>query len=496
MINCNNKFWLENISNLLCKFQIIPTKNMNIETKMNSITRLVIIIYILLILFSHNKYNALYFLLISLIFIIILYYIQKKDMENFKENYEQPNKSIKFVVKPPRKNNEPINTSNLYLDDSTKCTFCNPTQKVSSVNPDEWNTLFVDNLNRSAGPPNPKTLIPPVVAAPIADLDFWKTNNLIVHSAINDQVQFDAYQSGYQVSTCCGNLKNKVLTPQNNKNNIEKFQRCLPKIQQTLDCSPVYNKNVQENFTFPYQIQNNDNLGQVDTSCGYNPQQLNVNLPSNYSTGLCQQQPQYSNYNKNLFTQTIQPGIYSRNEIIEPINSNIGISFNQQFEPLTCKSNDNEIIYTENDPNVMEPTIFEPNYKLINSVDNANVYDPRYSGYGTSYRSYTDENLGQTKFYYDDINSIRMPNYITRNNIDFAPFADSYGSLSENNINGNEYHSSIKALANDAFTRSTIQQRTELQERLTRKQRANAWQQRVAPINKGNQRMLGGLSRR
>lgn len=488
MINCNNKFWLENVTNLLFKIQIIPTKNMNIETKMNSITRLVIIIFILLILFSRNKYNAFYFLLISLLFIIILYYIQKKDMEKFKENYEQSNKSINFIVKPPRKNNEPIYTSNLLLDDSTKCRFCNPTQKVSSVNPDYWNTLFVDNLNRYAGPPNPKTLIPPIVAPPITDLDYWKTNNLIVHSAINDQVQFDAYQSGYQVSTCCGNLKNKVLIPQNNKNNIEKFQRCLPKTQQTLDSS------VQENFTFPYQIQNDDNLGQIDTSCGYNTKQLDVNLPSNYPTGLCQQQPVYSNYNKNLFTQTIQPGVYSRSEIIEPINSNIGISFNQQFAPLSCKTNNNQIIYTENDPNVMEPNLFQSTYQ--NNIDNSNVYDPRFTGYGTSYRSYTDENLGQTKFYYDDINSIRMPNYITRSNIDFAPFADSYGPLSENNTTGNEYHSDIRALANDAFTRSTIQQRTELQERLTRRQRANAWQQRIAPISKGNQRMLGGLSLR
>ena len=37
--------------------------------------------------------------------------------------------------------------------------------------------------------------------------------------------------------------------------------------------------------------------------------------------------------------------------------------------------------------------------------------------------------LGQTKFYYDDVDAIRMPNYITRSNIDHQPFADRYGPL-------------------------------------------------------------------
>jgi len=48
-----------------------------------------------------------------------------------------------------------------------------------------------------------------------------------------------------------------------------------------------------------------------------------------------------------------------------------------------------------------------------------NVYDPRSNGYGDSRRGYIHKMTGQPRFAYDDVDAIRMPNYITRNNIDF-----------------------------------------------------------------------------
>ena len=115
-------------------------------------------------------------------------------------------------------------------------------------------------------------------------------------------------------------------------------------------------------------------------------------------------------------------------------------------------------------------------------ITESDVYDPRFYGYGTSYRSYTDELTGQTRFYYDDINSIRMPNYVSRSNIDFAKYADTYGPLNNSNKNGNPNNSEIRALANDSFLRASLQQRTELQERLLRKRNNEMWQLRKYPV--------------
>ena len=66
----------------------------------------------------------------------------------------------------------------------------------------------------------------------------------------------------------------------------------------------------------------------------------------------------FKNYNENLFTQTIQPGVYTRSEINEPINSNIGISFDQQFLPTTYEIDDKNILYTKHDPRVFDSSVF------------------------------------------------------------------------------------------------------------------------------------------
>lgn len=219
--------------------------------------------------------------------------------------------------------------------------------------------------------------------------------------------------------------------------------------------------------------------GWINTSCSYNPSQTKVNLPSNFPAGNCQQK--LSQYNKNLFTQIVTPGVYTQNQVNEPINSNIGISFQQQFEPVTCKQDENGLIYTQHDPSIVEPAL----EKEINDQEEPtydNVTDPRFWGYGTSYRSYVDENLGQPKFMYDDVNAIRHPNYIVRSKIDFLPYADSYGPVPENGENGNIHNPHIRALVQDSWLRDSLQFRNDMTERRMRKINANKWQQRLAPL--------------
>jgi hypothetical protein len=85
MFKCKNKFWTENIIDLFCDFKLIPLKNMTLEQKMNSITRLILFITILILLFDGKK--SLIFLTLSLLIIIIYYNITKNKMEKHKENF-------------------------------------------------------------------------------------------------------------------------------------------------------------------------------------------------------------------------------------------------------------------------------------------------------------------------------------------------------------------------------------------------------------------------
>lgn len=277
----------------------------------------------------------------------------------------------------------------------------------------------VASMNQKlVGHVNPKTLIAPIVAPRLCDLDYWRDNNMVNHSGINTESQTDTYLSGYEVSSQCKNNNTPVI--------YDKPMKTLYNINNSIERLPEYT----------------------------------------------------SEYNKNLFTQNIQPDVYTINQCIEPISSNIGISLTPQFGQLTISDTvDNGIMYTENGSGNMLHQKQNDNIGITES----NVTDPRFYGYGTSYRSYTDTNVGQTRFYYDDINAIRMPNYICRSNLDFAKYADSYGSLNDDNKYGNSDTANIRTFANNTFLESSLQQRRELQERLMRKRNNELWQDRKYP---------------
>lgn len=202
------------------------------------------------------------------------------------------------------------------------------------------------------GKANPKTKIAPVIAEPIADLDYWKTNNFIKHSHINESSVVDLSGSGYLV------------------------QEPEPSVF-------ITNKEIIEEYT----------------------------------------------------------------DIIQPINSLIGISYtkdNTGEEPKKC---------------VLEPI----------TIKEGNVYDPRFYGYSSGDRGYVDKMTGSAKYYYDDIDSVKMPNYITRNNIDTQPFGDTYSSLNSTNMNGNPFNRDIRVLAQESFINNTEEHRNSIMESAMRK---------------------------
>jgi len=239
--------------------------------------------------------------------------------------------------------------------------------------------------------------------------------------------------------------------------------------------------------------------GDVNTPFGYYPNQIyEDNAPSNIPLGDCQKSPEFDEYNRSIFTQIIQPGVYARSEIIEPLNSNIGISWDQQFPPVTCERLDEDnIVYVSHDPRVVDTKSNKDlEFKVCNRVTPDNVYDPRFTGYGTSYRSYIDPLTGRPRFYYDDVDTIRRPNYIIRSNIDHLPWADSYGPVKgEKSREVSGFYN--RSLANDAFLRDTIKQRDSLQERYMRKYNATVgWQRKLAPLRRDMGTCGGGCGNR
>lgn len=489
-----NKLWIENPGNLVSSVSIIPMNGMTVAEQMNAISRFVILTFIILVLFNF-KYSVI-FLLISFLLIIILYYIQRMTSRS---------KNIEYFTKPenkqrPKTNKPPIvNMQNkLYAED---CIFCDDTEIIENNFNDPQ---YVSPNQKLAGGPNPKTLIAPVIAPPISDLSYWRANNLVTHSAVNENLQDPVYQSGYVISEDCTQkppyvrkdplqfLRSENYTKRKSSGSMEmpylKNQDSVQIIEDVHSSAGPIVENYEgligreKGLNGDTEVLPNQS-GWVNTACGYNPKQLlNAGLPTNLATGICQQDPSMEKYNTDLFTQTIQPGVYTSNQINEQLNSNLGISFTQQFPPVSCTEDSQGVSYIQRDPRLVtegeEISVVCP----PSIATESNVYDPRHTGYGTGYRAYTDEMLGQTKFYYDDVDAIRMPNYLVRSNIDTQSFADRYGPIPGGDENGNKFTRDIRTLADTAFLNDSLQHRNDIQERVSRNINRKMWQRRKAPL--------------
>ena len=411
-----------------------------------------------------------------------------------------------------------------------------------------------------------RTKINPIVTQPIYDRD-WMDNSFSSPSQINSETNVELYDSGYLLkdSTCCSNVSCNDNISGNCECDINKpvadaeaaeaaaaaaaleasqVVKTPPEpIQvsvnpgQSVQINPTQEESV-ERYSYPYNTEGKCASGCTDdnscdcndcprneyklipnqkddlnTSMGYFPQQvLENNLPSNLAVGECQKGEHFKEYNKNLYSNIIQPGVYSRSEVIEPISSNLGISSSLQLQDVNMEKDcDNSINYISRDPRQIsmpygtakaeaaaaaaasasmavagtpiDPAAAAPvmeKYQPVETPVESNVYDPRFHSYGTSYRAYNDKLTGQPRFYYDDIDVQRRPNYITRNNIDHTDYGTSTGAMDPKQFTN---QNNVRELANKTFVDNELHFRTDMQERLMRKAHQNSWQQRQAPIH-------------
>ena len=427
-----------------------------------------------------------------------------------KENYVPPKAQV--LTDP---NAAQIQYSLTYTSTPIQSTPGNSMWRDQNVNiSNTFNDPNFESINQKlVGKGMARTRVNPIIPPPIADTEYWRPTDFVVPSGINDQKTRELFQSGYAgcteyctnlAPTCdttpisfqCNSGKTGCYKVENGDHDVTS-QFCNQKCQikegydNEYEENPSYPENIRITETIPRRVPFSNEKkeykslpqlpGDMIDSMGYNSNQLEShNIPSNLAVGSCQKNNVYDNYNKNLFTSIIQPGVYKKNDIIEPINSNMGISFNQQFEPVTCTLNNGETLYTSHDPR-LESKIPDTQYEFAEEPDASDVYDPRYNGYGTNYRTYIEPMTGQVRFYYDDVDAIRRYNYITRNKLDFTDYGSTSGPMRKKEFMNVE---DIRKKAQLTFTDSAINHRTDMQERLMRKINANAWQRKAAPIHK------------
>lgn len=537
----SNEFWLENPSVLFLNMNILPRPYLSFAEQCNVVTRMIFILYIGMVLVRF-QYSSI-FLINSLFFIIIFYYLQKNIMsvtEGFEETL--PLQNWQQIPSP----------DNLKILNSSQNTFCNDQfpaghdQNFYSRNQSlaGFSNLSQQDLNRQQITPpfqglntnqiapyqsqiklqgNPKTFKAPPVVAPIYAGDYWCSEQ-VVPFKINSRTFTETNQSGYSVSDNFKRDCNRVAY--NNyasKNLINQYENSGMAPPSKGSCNmtvlsggmvnplPVKNSDhIIENYSglSPVNVQQGHqpqhtqslpnetdyrvspqgyliglNQNKVIGCGGYEVDKLKHNIPTNVPAGQCNMLDSLDQYNKNMYTIPIQPGMSMKTEIQQPPVSNLGISDTPQFYPTTCTQDTNNTVYTTHDPRVVPP------YKAVPTVRDpepniSNVYDPRYYGYGDSERTYIDDLTGQPRFYYDDVNAFRRPNFVARSNIDTFPWAQGYGPMDTNGKYG-ESASMINALAQNTFLNNSLQLRNDLQVSWMNKYNTEiAGQRRLAPLTR------------
>lgn len=533
----NEKFWMYDVTQLFRSFELMPSPEDSLSAKLNTITRLALIMCI--VIAAYKPVLAFSTLILVMVVTMSVYSgaVADPTIEGFEGGNDGcgSNPQLHEFMREYKSQYKSLSSSARgypYLNEvgfpSTQKRFCNDDVPL------EYGSGHVSPNQRLVGGPNPKTMVPPIIAAPSHDLDSWRNNDFAGHSQINKETNFDADTSGYSIlPTKCEDCmyvpcQCKVLQRNQHPRGMVKGMVKGMMNSGGEEAGHAINGYIVEGF---HEDVNDhmDGGGRIGRRSGPDIDrerrrqiirnlinELGYNEPKNHKPYI---KPYIRQYVRNAFldrrlgdlsdgdlsdvevdkiieeianrpamtsenirrdniiTQTLQPGVFQKSHIGEPIQSNIGISYTQEWGPTEVQETNDMIKYTMHDP---KNTIITPQTKKeVIDQDHSNIYDPRFTGYGTSYRAYTDQLTGRPMFFYDDVDAITMPNFVTRSNVDMFPWANTYGpDKMKSSSEGDEY----RQMANNAFINSTNTFRTELQERHMRKRNAELWQHRVAPI--------------
>jgi hypothetical protein len=510
MSSKRQEFWLEKPSAILDDVRLVPHHGMDVTGKINCITRLVTLTALILYLLGFK--DSVLFLLLALTIIIIFYYIEKDNMSTSENFSYQTLASVRsrdrmidrypyYKIVHDNANAAQQRDMNNALNSSLLCN-------------DEYEGKVDDKMfsrnHALVGKPNPKTLVQPIIANRAYDWKAWRNNdynNFASH--INNRTRQFLSENGYleQTPDCGGNNTCVSLkyagppdfnaspcspaslpaehTPKPQKKSMvkEAFSQAMNRSIESYANydSPIPAEQGSDYIKFNNGNETNIRAGDIDTMCGYRPDNTKYNIPVNYPSSIVERSDDLKEFNRNIWTQHAGEDIYQVNQINEPDNWNIGISFNQQFPPTTLTVDKKGFQFQEHDPRtfkvphgeVIDPFTMEPKPE--------DVYDPRQTGYGPNYRSYVDPLTGQPRFYYDDVMAVRRSNYITRNKIDHIPELNQPGVMKPDQ-DIFKTMAEIRKAANDNFADSMITQRVELQQRLMRKRNSDWAQRKLAPI--------------
>jgi len=334
--------------------------------------------------------------------------------------------------------------------------FVQPDKGITVVNSD--NTMSVDLVDPNnetieysnqtiAGQAHPRTKIAPIVPARSLDLDYWKDTPMTTLSIVNRRKPQYPSLAGYntQELTDLECLNPQLRTPLEHTQASPLVQTLQPGVYDLpLDYQPIIQSDgIAETPQFEpikmvRELGNVAFVGQPEGPEG--PRSGKPSGPAPAASAEPGFLPVSGGSGPTPKPKPVQP--------VRPVQSGV----QENFEPIVFNDQD---------------------------VSLYNVYDPRFSGYGSDNRTYVDPLLHQPRYYYDDVDAIRRPNYIVRSKIDscVTGFGDQYGPMQNVQLSLNE----TRPLAEQAYLDNNLNYRNDLMQTLMNKRNAEMWQTRQAP---------------
>jgi hypothetical protein len=341
----DKEFWLKHPFNLISQFNILPKSENSLSKNLNNITRLVLIIFIILVIFK-SKYSI-SFLVVSLVLIILVYLLFNK-----KDNDELLNEQINENKKSFYSNNNDSMSKNRNGNDKSR-------EYYSDVKSE----LIVNNKGElcEVDCPNKPYVNGEFVGNKCGYMPYRISNEDLYQQGVNYSNTYNANDLDSDGSCC--NMKNlnenkdywtpKFYSPKVGTN---------PKSFETPHLSP---RIVEEGYwSYPSATNSNtqvitDLSGEVDIYVDKKkyekPECDNRSLLLQETPTRMYTEQELNQPNNQLFLTTIEPHVYSYDDRIIGINSNSGITYTEEDEPLVrnqvcTNAGENYPIYTANTP--------------------------------------------------------------------------------------------------------------------------------------------------
>jgi hypothetical protein len=404
-MNNDNKFWLKEPHNLISSFDILPRKDNSLSRNLNNITRLVFIIFILLVVFK-REYSVPFFI-VSLLLIVIIYLLFNK-----KDNDELLREGFSDSLNMSKENEIKENEIKKSFDNNNNGEMDAKDKKIEKQ-------LFKKVMNKRL---DQETNVPVCSSVPYKDGVFYgNTKGYKTWEYSNE----DLYQQGTNFSdtynyddpssdgSCC-NMKTPEDKPYWTPKYYTPFVGVNPKSFETPHLSP---RTVEEGYwSYPTASTANTQVTQdltgevdifVDKRKFERPECNNKSLLLDRVPTRMYTEEELNQPNNQLFMSTLEPHLYAYDDRIIGINNNSGITYTPEDEPFvrnTVKVGEyNYPIYTSNTPQFVRDDVmpiqeqFQPARTNWSQKQKGMVAGPGTINYEDIYKDWPSTNTMNTE---------------------------------------------------------------------------------------------------